>query len=141
MSRTSAPDYAPALLEKFFALRAVQPFDRLPPDELTLLADVARPRSYVSGAILSGQAGAADRLAVVVEGRAVDEQGRPLGPILGVRSLLGLAGAPRASADGPAGARVLEITKRHFFTLAHECPEFIVGLLELGEGGRTAPAP
>ena len=45
--------------------------------------------------------------------------------------------APRLLADPADGARLLDISKRHFFTLARECPEFVLGLIELGEEGKA----
>ncbi len=67
----------------------------------------------------------------------VGAAGAPAGPIAGAPSLVGNRPAPLLAADPAAGARVLDISKRHFFTLARECPEFVLGLIELGEHGRA----
>jgi signal-transduction protein with cAMP-binding, CBS, and nucleotidyltransferase domain len=139
MSAPLALAYAPSLIEKLFALRQVQPFDRLPPDELALLAEVARPRSYAPGEMIHPGEAPLTRLLVVVSGRAVDGVGEATGPILGMASLIKDLPAPRVLADPGAGVRMLDISKRHFFTLARECPEFVLGLIELGEHGKAAP--
>jgi len=137
MSAAPVMAYAPSLIEKLFALRQVQPFDRLSPEELALLAEVARPRHYAPGeAIHPGEAPLA-RLLVVVGGRAVDAAGAAVGPIVGLASLVNNLTAPRLLADPAVGVRLLDISKRHFFTLARECPEFVLGLIELGEHGKA----
>jgi signal-transduction protein with cAMP-binding, CBS, and nucleotidyltransferase domain len=137
MSTAPATVYAPSLIEKLFALRQVQPFDRLPPDELALLAEVARPRSYAPGEVIHPGEVPLTRLLVVVGGRAVDAAGVGAGPIAGLASLVNNLPAPRLAADPGAGVRLLDISKRHFFTLARECPEFVLGLIELGEHGKA----
>jgi signal-transduction protein with cAMP-binding, CBS, and nucleotidyltransferase domain len=137
MSTAPVTVYAPSLIEKLFALRQVQPFDRLPPDELALLAEVARPRSYAPGEVIHPGEAPLTRLLVVVGGRAVDAAGVAAGPIAGLASLVANLPAPRLAADPTAGVRLLDISKRHFFTLARECPEFVLGLIELGEHGKA----
>jgi signal-transduction protein with cAMP-binding, CBS, and nucleotidyltransferase domain len=137
MSAPLAAAYTPTLIEKLFALRQVQPFDRLPPDELALLAEVARPRSFAPGEIIHPGEVPLPRLLVVAGGRALDEQGAAAGPILGVGSLVRDRPAPRLLSDPGQGVRLLDISKRHFFTLARECPEFVLGLIELGEHGKS----
>jgi len=141
MSSPSSPAYVPTLLEKLFALRSVQPFDRLAADELALLAEVARPRSYAPGAVIHPGEIPLTQLLVVTDGQAVDSQGTAAGPIAGVASLLHNAPAEPLFADRVAGARLLAIGRHHFFTLARECPEFVLGLIELGEHGLPAASP
>ncbi len=136
----SAPHAIPSLLEKLFALRGVQPFDRLSPDELTLVAEVARPRTYAPGEIMHLGDAPLSRLLVVTEGSVRDPAGHATGAITGVASLLNDTIVPVLRADAAAGARVLSISRHHFFTLARECPEFVLGLIELGaEGAPAAP--
>ena len=137
MSGSPSAAYAPSLIEKLFALRLVQPFDRLPADELALLAEVARPRAYAAGEVIHPGEVPLTRLLVIAGGRAVDAAGTAAGPIAGVAALLRNLPSPRLLADPAAGARTLDISKRHFFTLARECPEFVLGLIEVGEHGRA----
>jgi signal-transduction protein with cAMP-binding, CBS, and nucleotidyltransferase domain len=138
MSAAPPTAYAPSLIEKLFALRRVRPFDRLPADELALLAEVARPRNYVPGEVIHPGDAPLARLLVVVGGRMLDPAGAAAGPIAGAASLVSNLPAPPLVADPAAGTRVLDISKRHFFTLARECPEFVLGLIELGERGQAS---
>jgi signal-transduction protein with cAMP-binding, CBS, and nucleotidyltransferase domain len=137
MSAAPTPAYAPTLIEKLFALRRAQPFDRLAPDELALLAEVARPRTYAPGEVIHPGEAPLLRLLVLAGGGWAVPAGAAAGPIAGVASLLHNGPAPRLLADPAAGARLLDISKRHFFTLARECPEFVLGLIELGEEGNA----
>jgi signal-transduction protein with cAMP-binding, CBS, and nucleotidyltransferase domain len=138
MSSAPLAVYTPSLIEKLFALRQVQPFDRLPPEELALLAEVARPRHYLPGEAVHPGDAPLTRLLVVAGGRVVDDAGAAVGPIVGLASLVNNRTAPRLLADPAAGVRLLDISKRHFFTLARECPEFVLGLIELGEHGQAS---
>ncbi|HVW21579.1 MAG TPA: hypothetical protein VHC86_10215 [Opitutaceae bacterium] len=128
------------LVQKLFALRTVRPFDRLEPNEAVLIARVARAHAYPPGAAIHPGGAPLGKLLVVAEGTVRDGIGSAVGPILGVRSLLHDAVSPPLTADPEAGARVLEISKRHFYTLARECPAFVIGLIELGEQGRGGGA-
>ena len=130
--------FSPTLVWRMFALRRIQPFDRIAPDELTLIAEMARPRAYPGGAPLHSGALPLGRLIVVVGGAVVDAAGRPAGPILGADSLVRRRPVPQLLASPGEGACTLEIGRRHFFTLARECPEFVLGLLELGAQGAVA---
>lgn len=138
MSDLAAPS---SVIERVFALRGVQPFDRLPPDELALLAEVAKEKDYPPGAVIHYGDTPLVRLLVLAGGRMLDAQGAAAGPIVGAASLLRNVHGPALTADPAGGARLIEINKRHFFTLARECPEFVLGLIELGEHGAPASAP
>jgi CRP-like cAMP-binding protein len=141
MTAADSTVYAPTLVGKLFALRQVRPFDRLTDAELTLLAEKAQPRSYPPGVAVHAGLEPLLRLLVVVDGELVNSAGDPAGPILGVASLLNHTAVGPIVAGPAAGARLLEISGRHFFTLARECPEFVIGLLELGAQGARIPAP
>ena len=141
MSSQPPSPHEPTLIGKVFALREVRPFDRLSDGELTLLAETARPLAYAPAAQVHVGGVPLNRLLVVVGGKVRDGSGRPAGPILGVSSLLNRAPSQPLAADPSEGARLLEISGRHFFTLAKECPGFVLGLLELGECGVREGAP
>jgi len=113
-----------------FALRAVEPFNRLDDLELLQLARHARMRSYPPGKVLLPQGAVADLLYVVVEGQAQagEAQSPPIFDAPGL--LFGLAAAADYAA-GADGLTALVIAKPHVFTLARECPEFVVGLRDL----------
>jgi signal-transduction protein with cAMP-binding, CBS, and nucleotidyltransferase domain len=129
------------LVQKLFALRAVRPFDRLEANEAVLIARVARARAYPPGAVIHPGGAPLGRLLVLTEGAVRDGLGGAVGPIIGVRSLLHDLASPPLAADPAAGARLLELSKRHFYTLARECPALVIGLIELGEQGRGGAGP
>ncbi|HEY3754815.1 MAG TPA: hypothetical protein VGL42_01575 [Opitutaceae bacterium] len=131
----------PSVIARLFALQGVRPFQLLPPDELAIVAEVARPRDYAPGEMVAPGGLPLTHLLVVIAGRIQAPDGSPLGPIVGVASLLRDLSFPRLDAAAPSGARTLQISKRHFFTLARECPEFILGLLEIGEAGAYVEKP
>ncbi len=140
---SSAPTalFAPSLLEKLFALRAVSPFDRLAPAELALIAEIAEPRAYAPGETIHADGDRLLRLVAVVGGRVLTSDGTSAGTLLGAASLVRNALAPHLVADPIAGARVLRLERGPFFTLLRECPAFTLGLLELGATPAPAPAP
>jgi len=139
MSDDAATAFSPSVLGRLFALRSVQPFDRLQASELVLLSEVAEPRIYAPGDDITTGNEPMASLLVVVCGRALTVDGTEIGPILGVASLVKNQPPPHLVADPNAGAQVLAIAKGHFFTMSHECPQFILGLLELGEQGVRLP--
>lgn len=141
MTADAATPFAPSVLGRLFALRSVRPFDRLQASELVLLSEVAEPRSYAPGENIHAGIEPMTSLLVVVGGRALTGDGVEAGPILGVSSLVNNQPPPHLVADPVAGVQVLAIAKGHFFTMSHECPRFILGLLELGEQGARPPVP
>jgi CRP-like cAMP-binding protein len=113
-----------------FALREVEPFTRLDDLELLLIAQHARPRSFPAGRVVLAAGAVADHLFVTVQGEA--RVGEAVAPA--VFDAPGLLFGLAARADhvaGPDGLSVLIIAKPHVFTIARECPEFVVGLREL----------
>jgi signal-transduction protein with cAMP-binding, CBS, and nucleotidyltransferase domain len=130
--------FHPTLVGRLFLLRGILPFDRLTDGELTMVAGIARARGYGPGETVHPGGEPLSRLLVVAGGAVRDPAGSSAGPLIGVASVLNRGAAPRLVADAAAGARVLEIPRRHFLTLASECPEFVIGLLEVGEAGARA---
>ena len=119
-----------------FALRTIQPFARLDDLELLLIARHARRRTFAAGRVVLAAGAVAEHLFVTVEGTA-ESGGKAAPAVFDAPGLLfGLA----ARADYVAGADglgALVIAKPHVFTIARECPEFVVGLRDLAErGGR-----
>src|SRR3546814_278352 len=79
------------------------------------------------GAVLLPGGLVAERLIVVVGGAALLE-GLAVLPVFDARStLFGLPVAADYRA-GPDGAETLSMARPHLFTIARECPDFIVGL-------------
>ena len=124
----------PEVVQRLFALRDVGPFQRLEDTELLLIARHARPRSFEAGKVVLPAGVVAEALYVIVEGGAVVE-GRAAPVVFDAPGLLfGLATAAEHVA-GPEGLEALVIAKPHVFTIARECPEFVVGLRDLNERG------
>lgn len=116
--------------DRLRALQAVGPFQALEASELLLIARHARPRSYPAGRTILAAGTVADLLVVRTAGEArVGEAPAP--PVFDAAGLLfGLAAATDYVA-GPEGLEALVIAKPHVFTIARECPEFVVGLRRL----------
>jgi hypothetical protein len=118
------------VVQRLFALRTVGPFQRLEDTELLLIARHARPRHFAPGKVVLAGGTVPEALFVVVDGGAFVD-GAPAPPVFDAPGLLfGLA----ARADhlaGPGGLEALIIAKPHVFTIARECPEFVVGLRDL----------
>ena len=113
------------------ALAATAPFDRLTDRERRLVAQQVRPRRFAPGALLveAGQVG--DLLHIVVDGSAMAGD-RAAPRLFDVPSLLFSLPAPHAYLAGPDGLESLTLARPHLFTIARECPDFIVALLDLG---------
>ena len=120
------------VVQRLFALRGVGPFQRLEDTELLLIARHARVRSVAAGKLVTPKGVAPDALFVIVAGGAVAD-GAPAPVVFDAPGLLfGLATAADHLA-GPEGLEALVIAKPHVFTIARECPEFVVGLRDLAE--------
>jgi len=118
------------VIRNLFALRAIAPFGRLEETELLLIAQHARRRDFVPGRVVINRGTVADALFVRLEGGA--EVGSEATPAVfdAPGLLLGLA-APADYVAGPDGLAALVIAKPHVFTIARECPDFVVGLRDL----------
>lgn len=124
------------VVERLFALRGVSPFQRLEDTELLLIARHARARRFEAGKLVLPAGLVPEALFVVVAGEA-RAAGAPAPVVFDAPGLLfGLA----VAADHVAGLDGLEaliIAKPHVFTIARECPEFVVGLRDLAERARA----
>lgn len=120
----------PEVVDRLFVLRAAGPFQRLEDAELLLIARHARPRAFAPGKVVIPAGTVGEALFVVAAGGA-ETAGAPAPVVFDAPGLLfGLA----ARADyvaGPEGLEALVIAKPHVFTIARECPEFVVGLRDL----------
>lgn len=120
--------------QKLRVLRAAAPFRALDEAELRLVAEHARLRAYSSGEVILAAGTVAEALFVEANGAAV-MGGRPAPAVFDAPGLLfGLATTVDYVA-GPDGFRTLVLAKPHVFTIARECPEFVLGLRDLLEGG------
>lgn len=123
---------APAV-ERMLALAAISPFDRLKESELLLVAQQTHSRCFAAGETIVAAGHLAEAMIVVISGQA-ESAGPKLAPIIGAPSILfGLPVAHDIRAGQP-GVEALCLAKPHLFTLARECPDFIVGLAALERG-------
>lgn len=118
------------VVQRLFALRGVGPFQRLEDAELLLIASHARAWAFAPGKVVIPAGTVGDALFVVTAGGA-ETAGKPAPLVFDAPGLLfGLAARADYSA-GPGGLDALVIAKPHVFTIARECPEFVVGLRDL----------
>lgn len=118
------------MIDRMTALAAVPPFDRLSGRELLLVAEQIRPRSFDPGAVLIEAGQVADMLYVVADGSAI--AGDAPAPLLfDAPSLLFTLPATHEFRAGADGLRALCLAKPHLFTIARECPDFIVGMVDM----------
>jgi hypothetical protein len=118
------------VVQRLFALRAAGPFQRLEDGELLLIARHARSRSFGPGKVVIPRGAVADALFVTTAGGAV-AGGAPTPVLFDAPGLLFGLAAQADHVAGPDGLEALIIAKPHVFTIARECPEFVVGLRDL----------
>ena len=107
------------------------PFDRLTETELLLVSRHVHRRRFAPDEVIQAEGMIAEKLIIVVEGKVL-LGGQPAPDIFDAESAL--FGLP-AQADyvaGPDGVEALCLAKPHLFTIARECPDFIVGLAAAG---------
>jgi hypothetical protein len=120
----------PEVVERLFALRTAGPFQRLEDTELLLIARHARPRHFAPGKVVLPGGIAPEALFVVIEGGAFVD-GQPAPVVFDAPGLLFGLAARAHHVAGPDGLEALIVAKPHVFTIARECPEFVVGLRDL----------
>ena len=121
------------------SLRTMLPFANLAQSELEIIAQHGKPRTYKAGALILPKAAIADKLVVQIGGGAIIKQDgagqvdQPAPAIFDAAGLLfGLASVGDYVA-GPDGLDALLFAKPHVYTMALECPAFIVGLRHMHE--------
>jgi hypothetical protein len=124
------------VVQRLFALRSIGPFQRLEDTELLLIARHARTRIFEAGKVVLPAGPSAEALFVAIGGGAVVE-GREAPVVFDAPGLLFGLAVPADYVAGPEGLEALVIAKPHVFTIARECPEFVVGLRDLAEQART----
>ena len=122
------------IIDRMIALAAVAPFDRLTERELLMVAQHVRPRHFEAGAMLIEQGHVADMLYVAIGGSALagTGAGAERAPALfDAPSLLFTLPAAHDYRAGPDGFDALCLARPYIFTIARECPDFIVGLIDI----------
>ncbi|MEJ2457084.1 MAG: cyclic nucleotide-binding domain-containing protein [Novosphingobium sp.] len=119
------------------ALGACAPFDRLPPAELLLVSRHVHRRCHPPGEVILPGGAVAERLVVIVQGSAM--LGKALAPaVFDAQSALFSLPVRSDYVAGPEGVETYCLAKPHLFTIARECPDFIVGLAALRATAGTA---
>lgn len=121
------------IVRHMLALSAVKPFDLLTESELLLIVKHARHRQYEAGATIFAAGQVADMLVVTIAGEARVLDKRAPAVFDPASALFGLP-VPDAYLAGPDGLEVFCLAKPHLFTIARECPDFVVGLASLEPG-------
>lgn len=123
-----------ATVERMLALAVIKPFGALKESELLLIAQQTIERSFAPGEVIMLEGQLAEVMVVPVAGSAVSGD-EPFSNIIGAASILfGLPMQDNVMA-GPDGTKALCLAKPHLFTIARECPDFIVGLAALEDLG------
>lgn len=120
-----------SLGERLLALRRVMPFCTLRPAELLTIASATHTQRFAPGAVLCPRHGVIQRLYIRIEGQAVDEEGRPMQPVIGTTILLTGQPAPFAILAGSEGLGALVLPRSKFFTIINECPSLLVGFFRM----------
>jgi hypothetical protein len=123
-------------VRNLLALRRIAPFDTLTETELLLVASQVHFRRFSAGTVLLGAGSVAASLFVVIEGEVLAAEA-PAAPVFDASSALFGLPARGDYRAGPEGAGVLCLAKPHLFTIARECPDFIVGLSHTSAGERA----
>ena len=115
---------------KAAALRAHRPFAGFTESERALVAAQAVWRRFMPGQIIVAADTVPDQLFICVEGDALI--GSSFAPaIFDAPGLLFGRPARQDHRAGAEGLTALAIARPHAFTIARECPDFVVGLLKM----------
>lgn len=131
-----------AEIERMLALCEIAPFDVLKESELLLIARHMHHRAFAPEQVLYPSGKVADFLTVELSGavsfrRVGTAQPSTLdriapvigsGRVFGAASILFGLNIERNMNAGPDGLIALCLARPHLFTIARECPDFIVGL-------------
>lgn len=118
-------------VERMLALAAIAPFDHLKESELLLVAQQTQRRIFASGDTVFPAGQVPEVMIVPTSGSALID-GERRAAIIGASSILFGTPLGREIVAGPEGMEALCLAKPHLFTLARECPGFIVGVARLG---------
>ncbi len=119
------------LAEKILALRALDPFSRLRPEELLMIATATTVRDISAGAVLVRRGSSLQHLFIRVSGSLVNEAGTVLQPVLGTTVLLTGCEPPYTVLAGPSGYRGLCVSRANFLTIVNECPLLLMGFFQM----------
>ncbi len=118
-----------SIIENLFKLSRIKPFDELTESELLIVSQHVRSRSYGAGDPLIKTGDVSDLLFIRTDGD-ISDGGNQTPDVFDAPSVLFGSPVRRDYVAGPDGLQVLCLSKPHLFTIARECPDFIVGLTE-----------
>lgn len=118
------------IAETCLTLGLCAPFDRLTATELLLIASHVHRRDHPPGEVILAGGAVAERLVVVIAG-SVRMVGGTAPSVFDAQSTLFGLPVRCDYIAGPQGADTLCLARPHLFTIARECPDFIVGLAAL----------
>jgi len=120
------------ITEKIFALNQIEIFNSLQYSELILIAEVTSEHYYPPETIIVHSGTILQKLYIVVDGKVMHDKHQNPIPIFGVGSLILEEEIPYdLIADKALGAKVLSISKGHFFTIINECPNIVINFLKI----------
>lgn len=118
-------------IERFFALKQIDPFSFLADSELALIANVAHDRSYQPHELVSTDDRLLNYLIITVGGDLIAHSTQQTLPkVIGLESLMFDLYLAETLIAGENGANCILINRSHFFTISYECPKLIVGLID-----------
>ncbi len=118
----------------FEGLHGKPGFQSLTDGELRLVASYAGWRSFAPNQIVFAPGMVPDVLYVTVDGGTSSPMALP--SVFDAPALLFGRGVRHDVSAGPMGLRALAITRQHVFTIARECPEFVIDLLKMADVDR-----
>ncbi|MEM8988101.1 MAG: Crp/Fnr family transcriptional regulator [Pseudomonadota bacterium] len=117
-------------IDNAFALASITPFDSLTENELLLVAQHSSSKVFDAGVTIVEAGDISEILFTRVEGGIITN-GRHSPDIFDAPSVLFGTPTRQNYCAGPEGVRLLSLSKPHLFTIARECPDFIVGLRDV----------
>lgn len=124
------------LVERVRILQNFKPFRSLSAHELLVVAEASFISEFAPGAIITTRGSVPSFVLLVEKGSVSGDFPSPFEGLAGIESILDEKPLNEdLKASEIDGARCLVIQKEHFFTMIHECPGILAGLIEsqLGE--------
>lgn len=118
------------LIEKVFTLQSINPFENLKDAELILTANVIKIKKYKEKELIIPKEMPLNYLILMVNGVASTKSGKEFKSLFGARELLSDI-LPKEDLVAKDEVEVMLINKAHFFTLLYECPDLMLGFLNL----------
>lgn len=125
-----------ALMERLTILEKFTPFNLISKHELLVIAQASYIVNYRPGSIIAPSGIVPQFVLLVAQGAVLGGDSSTLDGLIGLEVVL--FDTPLSDdlcADSVRGARCLHLQKDHVFTMLHECPGILSGLIESQLGG------